>query len=234
MSRKSRRKQKQPGRAPPKAKPSAPPGPPKTATADDADPLTERERRFVEEYIADPNATQAYRRAFKCKCYGTARREGSRLRANPHIAAEIDAARRMQAKRIRMGADHTLREVARIAFADASDLFDDDGKLLPIRAVPIHTRRAIQSVRVKRQKMYGQPGEGPVVEEDVIEVKLASKDAALGRLMKHQGLVKERPPLEVLLDLLPADLRRAIGEVLANEVRDGGGAGGTGGESGGP
>jgi phage terminase small subunit len=219
MSRKSRRKHKGKATTPP-----TPPAPPKDTTpAGGDDPLTERERRFVEEYISDPNATQAYRRAFKTKSYVTAKTEGCRLLTNPNIATEIEAGRRMQAKRIRMSADHTLREVARIAFADASDLFDDEEKLLPIRKVPIHTRRAIQSVKVKRQKVYGDRSQPPVGEEDIIEIKLASKDAALGRLMKHQGLVKELPPLEVLLGLFPEQVRERIRQMLAETVgRDGG------------
>jgi phage terminase small subunit len=198
-----------------------------TAPAGDVDPLTPRERRFVEEYVSDPNATQAYLRAYGTKSYVTAKNEGPKLLAKPCVAAEIEAARKMQAKRIRMSADHTLREVARIAFADASDLFDDEEKLLPIRKVPIHTRRAIQSVKVKRQKMYGAPGEGPVGEEDVIEVKLASKDAALGRLMKHQGLVKELPPLEVLLGLFPDAVRDRIRQLLTETMGDAGGTAST-------
>jgi len=203
---------------PPPTKMTPPPVPPKhppVAADDGPDPLTARERMFVDEYIADPNATQAYRRAFKCKSYATAQREGSRLRSNPHISSEIEAARKAQAARTRITADRTLREIARIAFADTRDLFGEDERLLPITKVPIETRRAIQSVKVKRSKIYGAPGEGAIGEEDVIEVKMASKDASLGRLMKHLGLAKEMMPLDAFLSILPEGLRRQLVEAMA-------------------
>jgi len=240
VDRKSRRKaarqQKKASTVPPTTPPQ-PPVPPKTpiASNDPPDHLTPRERRFVEEYIADPNATQAYRRAFKVASYTTCANEGNKLKKNPIIAEEIAAARDAQSKRTRITADRTLREIARIAFADVRDLFSDDSddpRLLPVPDMPLHTRRAIQSVKVKRSKIYGAPGEGPIGEEDIIEVKLASKDAAIGRLMKHLGLAKEMMPLDAFLALLPEPLRRQLAEAMAGahappDVPAGGG-GGTG------
>lgn len=225
MDRKHRRKMKRQAAPPAPTTPPAEPPKDTTPTADD-DPLTPRERRFVEEYIADPNATQAYRRAFQCKTYASAATKGHMLLKKVEVQAEIAAGQKMQAKRIRMGADQTLREVARLAFADASDLFDDEDRLLPIRKVPIHTRRAIQAVKVRRQKLF--ENREYVGDEDIIEVKLASKDAALGRLMKHQGLVKELPPLEVLLGLFPDHVRDGIRRLLAEEVGAGGDPDGAG------
>lgn len=182
----------------------------------------------MEEYILDPNATQAYRRAFGTKSYMAAAVEGSRLVKNPKVAAEIAAARKAQSVRTRITADRVLKEVAGIGFADAGDLFDDDGKLLPVRKMPVLIRRAVQAIKVKKTKLYGEPGEGPTGEEEIVEVKLASKDAALGRLMKHLGLVKELAPIEVLLGYLSPDVRRQLADRLAQGELP------TGNDSGGP
>lgn len=195
----------------------------------DGDTLTERERRFVEEYILDPNATQAYRRAFGTKSYAAAAVAGSNLLKNPNVAAEIAAARKAQSARTRITADRVLKEVAGIGFADAGDLFGEDGQLMPVKKMPAPIRRAVQAVKVKKTKLYGAPGEGPTGEEEIVEVKLASKDAALGRLMKHLGLVKELAPIEVLLGYLSPDVRQQLAESLAKgggeAGRDPGGAG---------
>lgn len=224
MSRKHRRKQKQTAAPPPKA-PAAPVDNP--LSTDDA--LTERERRFVEEYILDPNATQAYKRAFQCKSYVTAKTEGCRLLTNPNVDAEIAAARKAQSARTRITADRVLKEVAGVGFADAGDMFDDAGQLLPVRKMPAPIRRAIQAVKVKKTKVYGAPGAGPTGEEEVVEVKLAGKDAALGRLMKHLGLVKELAPIEVLLGYLSPAVRRQLAESLAKgEYQAGDDPGGAG------
>lgn len=210
MSRKHRRKLKQQQGAAPSGGPAPPPEP-----VADGDTLTERERRFVEEYILDPNATQAYRRAFGTKSYAAAAVAGSNLLKNPNVAAEIAAARKAQSARTRITADRVLKEVAGIGFADAGDLFGEDGQLMPVKKMPAPIRRAVQAVKVKKTKLYGQPGEGPTGEEEVIEVKLASKDAALGRLMKHLGLVKELAPIEVLLGYLDPGTRRQLAERLS-------------------
>lgn len=174
---------------------------------------------FVEEYIADPNATQAYRRAFKCKSYVAARTGGCLLLTNPNIQSELASARKMQSSRTRITADRTLREIARLAFSDTRDLLDDDDRLLPISKVPIHTRRAIQSVKVKKTKLF--VAKEQIGEEEVVEVKMASKDAALGRLMKHLGLTKEITPLDILLASLPPRVRDAIVATIESDAAAG-------------
>ena len=116
-------------------------------------PLTPREQRFVAEYLVDANATRAYRVVFPQSTYRAARVAASRLVAKANIAAEVKAARRAQQRRCRVGADAALRELAAVAFADIGDLVDPaTNQLLPIRRIPLATRRALQSFRTTRER----------------------------------------------------------------------------------
>jgi hypothetical protein len=82
--------------------------------AEPAPTLTEKQLRFACEYAADPNATQAYRRAFGSCSYNMARTEGPRLLANPAVKAEINAARLDYQYRVRVNATKVLRWTARL------------------------------------------------------------------------------------------------------------------------
>ncbi len=53
--------------------------------------LTEKQKRFCEEYLIDLNATRAYKAVYKnCKKDGSARVNGSKLLTNTNIKAYID------------------------------------------------------------------------------------------------------------------------------------------------
>lgn len=154
------------------------------------EPLTERQIRFCREYAADPNATQAYQRAFGPVAYSTARSEGCRLiTTNPNIRAEIKAAREEYKRRVRVNATRVLRGVSELAFADPADAFSDgkDGGLPepnPLGSIPPATRRAITSVKVKRRRRLVGEVEWEVQE---VEYKFSDKGAAFDKLCKKLG-----------------------------------------------
>lgn len=165
--------------------------------ADPSPKLTEKQRRFVAEYAADPNAVQAYFRAYgrtkadgKTRSYGVAAESARRLLQKPEIQAELEQAQAEYASRTRVSKGRVLREVSAVAFADPADAFDPDpngGPLLarPLHKIPAATRRAIQSVKVKRRRIAGNGSEVYEVEE--VEYKFASKLDALDKLCKRLG-----------------------------------------------
>lgn len=87
-------------------------------------PPTPLEAMFVLEYIVDLNATQAYLRSHPDVSYNTARTEGSKLLANPDIAAAIQKAKDERAERTGITADRALQEVWGILTADARELVE--------------------------------------------------------------------------------------------------------------
>ena len=78
--------------------------------------MNPKQRRFVEEYLVDLNATGAARRAG----YGVRSAAGtaSRLMANPDVAAAIAEAQAARAERTRVTADRVITELAKVAFGD--------------------------------------------------------------------------------------------------------------------
>ena len=141
--------------------------------------LTEKQKRFAEEYLVDLNATQAAIRAGYSP--DTANEQGSRLLANVNIKNTVDKLIAERSRRTGINADRVIREIAKIAFVNAGEIVDLDTALLMDKISDDDTA-AIQSVKVKT---FGEDG----VER---EVKLADKLKALELLGKHLGLFKDK------------------------------------------
>lgn len=181
---------------------------------------TPAEQVFIDEYLIDYNGTRAYREAFPQSTYHTARTTSSSLLAKPYIAREIAAARKARQARTRVRADKVIRELARIAFSDIFDLFDADGRLRAARDIPIETRKALASVKVRKEKTTTRgSGETTITEKECeVEYKFWSKLDALGKLCNHLGLTTEIAPLDALLSALPHELAAAVRAELAGTV----------------
>lgn len=200
------------------------------------EPLTDVERRFVDEYLVHERGVRAYLAVFPASGYRAASVEASRWKRKPNIAAEITARRRDIAKQCRMEAANALRESGWLAFSNIADLFDPETNLLlPVTKIPLHAQRAIQSVKVRRERVTvrrttvtGARGRPPVtvdttIHEQELEFKLHDKQSALDRVHRYLGLTDSLPPIEAVLNALPP--------VLATEVRQALTAGSGGGSS---
>lgn len=137
--------------------------------------MTDKQNRFCEEYMIDLNATQAAIRAgYSPK---TAREQAPRLLANVSIQNRIAQLQAEQSRRTGVSANRVVRELAKIAFANASDLIDPETASVKLDASR-DDLAAIQSIKVKS---FGEDG----LEH---EVKLADKLRALDLLGKHLGM----------------------------------------------
>lgn len=95
--------------------------------------LTEKQKRFCEEYLIDLNATQSYLRAgYKAKSSDIACAEGSKLLRNPKVAEYIKELRERQAKRTEVSSDEVVEELKKVAFCDAKVLGRDKVKALEL------------------------------------------------------------------------------------------------------
>lgn len=84
--------------------------------------LTDKQQRFVDEYLVDLNATQAAIRAgYSAE---TSRQIGAENLSKPYIQAAISIARQAQQDRTAITADMVLLEIANVALADARDLVE--------------------------------------------------------------------------------------------------------------
>lgn len=144
--------------------------------------LTDKQKRFIDEYLIDLNATQAAIRAgYSPK---TANEQGSRLLANVSIRARIEQAMAERSKRTGINQDRVLRELARIAFVNAADVINFDSATIAEGASEDDTA-AIASVKVKTI---------PTPDGDGIEreIRLADKLKALELCGKHLGMFNDK------------------------------------------
>jgi phage terminase small subunit len=92
--------------------------------------LTEKQKRFCEEYLIDLNATQsAIRAGYSPK---TAYRIGAELLQKTSVAEYLKTLREEQSKRTGITADEVLIELRNVAFAKAEILGRDKVKALEL------------------------------------------------------------------------------------------------------
>ena len=83
--------------------------------------------------------------------------------------------------------DQLMREIARIAYADMGELYDDAGNLLPVKDWPADVRRAVAHLEVVKQNLTA--GDGKV--DIVMKPRPWDKVKALEMLAKYHGKLKE-------------------------------------------
>ncbi len=143
--------------------------------------LTEKQRRFCEEYLIDLNATRAYLAAYPAvKKESTAAQAGSRMLRNVKVAEHIRERMEDRQKRTEITQDRVLRELAAIAFADVTDIVSYNGGrvvIKPTEDVPRETRKIIAGIK---EGQYGT------------EVKTYDRIRALELLGKHLGMFDQK------------------------------------------
>ncbi len=151
-------------------------------------PLTPKQERFVQEYLLDLNATQAAIRAGYSE--KTALQSGPRLLGNVGVKNAIDEALSRRAQRVEVRADDILRELMRIALADISLAFGEDGQLLKIKEMPEEIRRAVAGVET--EELWEGSGDSRMRIGDTVKVKFWNKPQALELLGKHLKLFTDK------------------------------------------
>ena len=167
--------------------------------------MTKKQKRFIEEYLIDLNATQAAIRAGYSP--DTAKSIGSENLTKPDIKAQIAKAMAERSRRTGVNADRVVMELAKIAFVNANDVIDPKTATIKEGALPEDTA-AIQSVKVKT---FGEDG----LER---EIKMADKLKALELLGRHLGMFKDKVELSGALETEKTKL-----DDLIQQMRGGGG-----------
>ncbi len=143
--------------------------------------LTPQQRRFVDEYLVDLNATRAAIRAGYSE--KTAVQQASRLLTNVNVQAAVAEAQAARAARVGITADNVLRELARLGLSDVRRMFRDDRLLNPGEWTD-DAAAAVAGIEVDKRKDPGEDGEYYTV----TKIKLWDKNSALEKLCKHLGL----------------------------------------------
>jgi phage terminase small subunit len=144
--------------------------------------MTKKQKKFVEEYLIDLNATQAAIRAGYSP--DTAGSIGSENLKKPEIRVRIEKAMAERSKRTGINQDRIIEELAKIALLNPKNLINFEEATVKEEATE-EDLAAISSIRVKC--FPTKDGEG--IER---EVKMYDKAKALELLGRHLGMFKDK------------------------------------------
>lgn len=144
--------------------------------------LTARQRRFVDEYLVDLNATQAAIRAgYSPKTAGAI---GAENLSKPEIADAIADAKAKRSERTEITIDRVLKELAAIGFANAGDYFEWGPEGITLRSKDDLTR--------EQQSAVSEVSETVTKAGSTVRVKLHDKVSALEKIGRHLGAFDAR------------------------------------------
>lgn len=149
--------------------------------------LTEKQKRFCDEYLIDLNATQAAIRAGYSP--RTAEQAASRLLSFVKVQDEISKEMAERSKRTGINQDRVLMEIAKMAFVNIDDVIDLDTAQVKQTATK-EDLACIQSVKIKPTEFGTER-----------EIKLCDKKSNLELLGKHLGMFKDKLELEADMEL---------------------------------
>ena len=164
--------------------------------------LTAKQKRFIEEYLIDLNATQAAIRAGYSK--KTAAAVGAENLRKPHIAAEIKRRMAERQKRTEVTQDRVVKELARLAFANAADFVTvekrevdaGDGAIITVDCATVkHT----SELTVDQQAAIA----GIKQSANGVELKLCDKLKALELLGRHMGMFTDKLDVQTAVTANP-------------------------------
>ncbi|MEQ8195321.1 MAG: terminase small subunit [Rhodospirillales bacterium] len=162
--------------------------------------LTDRQRRFVEEYLVDMNAVRAAIRAGYAET--TARNNAYALFKNAAVREAVRAAMEARAARVQITQDRVIEELAALAFSDIGaflTLLPGGDVALDWAGLPAGATRPIAEI-VQDEYADRSPGGGRGADKRRIRrtrFKLHPKLPALEALAKHLGFFIDRKHVDV-------------------------------------
>jgi len=164
--------------------------------------LTDKQRKFVAEYLIDLNATQAAIRAGYSA--DTARQMGAENLSKPDIAKAIAAALNNRLSETKVDANYVLKRLHDENEADLADLYDPEtGALLPVHKWPLIWRKGlIQGVDVEEMRDDG------VVIGVVRKVKISDR-------IKRTELIGKHVDVQAFADRVEVNVTDNLAERIA-------------------
>ena len=143
--------------------------------------MTEKQKRFCDEYLIDLNATRAYKVAYSnIKNDITARANASRMLTNANVANYISERMEERQKRTEVTQDRVVQELAAIAFSKVTDYAAVKDDMVKIKDTDELTENQIRAISGIKEGKFG------------IELKLNDKEKALELLGRHLGMWNDK------------------------------------------
>lgn len=154
-------------------------------------PLVARHARFVEEYLVDLNATEAYVRSGGRARGKAANVTACRWMAREDVQEAIKAGMAERSKRTGITADMVLAEYAKLAFLDPRRFFDEHGNLIDVHKLPADVAAALGAMDVTVERV-GEDENGKPQYAMIRKIKFADKKGALDSVARCLGMFKDK------------------------------------------
>lgn len=151
----------------------------------------EKHELFCLEFLArGRNGVRAYQAVYAGTTYMSAAAAASRLLNDDKIQARIQELYEEQVARLKATADRVLMEAGKLAFINARDLFDGEGKMIPIHELDPEVAAAI--VSIEYDEIYSGEGKNRKVIGRTAKVKLADKYKGIELLGKRLKVFSDK------------------------------------------
>ncbi|HQK27159.1 MAG TPA: terminase small subunit [Smithellaceae bacterium] len=173
--------------------------------------ITDRMKKFVDEYLIDFNATQAAIRAGYSP--DTANEQGSQLLARPDIRELVAEGQKAIAERTQTFQDNAVDELKIVGFSDLADFLTvKEGGIVEQKSFDQLTKEQTKCIKkIKQTVRTSHSSDGTILHQTAtLEVELYDKLKALELLGRHLGMFNDTLrlegalPLTISFDVLPA------------------------------
>lgn len=149
--------------------------------------LTVKQESYCQNYIVCGNQSAAYRIAFDAEAMNanTVAVEACRLHSDPNITLRIKELRKEAYERNKVTIDEIIQSLAGMIRFDIADLYDDDGKLLPLKQIPLEARQMINQLDI--DELYDYIDGDRMLKGFSKKIRTYNKLDAVEKLMKHLG-----------------------------------------------
>ena len=183
--------------------------------------ITDKMKRFINEYLVDFNATQAAIRAGYSE--STAQEQSSQLLARPDIRALIAEGQKAIAERTQSFQDDAVSELKIVGFSDLADFLTvKDGGIVEQKPFNELTKEQTKCIKkIKQTVRSSHSADGTILHQTaVIEIELHDKLRALELLGRHLGMFNDTLRLEGALPLtISFDVLPAVSDVIVTTGR---------------
>lgn len=149
--------------------------------------LTEKQERFCQAYIEFGDKGRAYRDAYDADAMNSnsVAVEANKMFKDPKITLRVEELQNEIRERNMIKIDDVLGVLADMIKFDIAEIYDDEGRLKPIKDIPKQHREMINFVKVYEDFM-NVDGQREKIGETK-EVRLLNKLDVIEKFMKHLG-----------------------------------------------
>lgn len=154
-------------------------------------PLNAQQIRFCDEYLTCFNVTQAATKAgYSPKNKSAASVSGWRLMQDERVQAYLAARLRRISDKLEVTTERILLEMARVAFSNPRDFFNEDGSLKRLEELSEDASAVLSSI--DNEELFDGVGAERTSIGSVRKIRMWDKVAALDKLAKISGMYPER------------------------------------------